>query len=283
MPVLNDAHGPTSWASTYATRRDALLGRIVTVLGADSSFLAAWLFGSFGRGEEDDCSDLDLYVVVTAAEAETLCTRPWRAAARTTPQRLALLRRVGEPVLVHEVHANAPEGGTHTNVLFADGTRLDLNLVPLGVAVREADTRLLFEKMAIPVAPVARPESLEARREIAAQRMALFWIMALGTAQNRVRGQDTTVHEMLMALRGQVETVRRVVAGEPPRFRRYARLVPLASTPEAQAQAVRDLCDEMAALIPGVKELGGEPPEPPRELVERWLDEPRTTRTDRSG
>jgi hypothetical protein len=104
--------------------------------------------------------------------------------------------------------------------------------------------------------------------------MALFWIMSLGTAKARVRGFDTPVHELLIALRGQVETVKRLVAGNSPRFRREGRLVPLAATLEAQADAVRRLGDEMEALIPAVRALGIEPPIPPRALIERWLAEP---------
>jgi hypothetical protein len=78
---------------------------------------------------------------------------------------------------------------------------------------------------------------------------------------------------MLSALRGQIDEVRRLVAGEPPRFRRHAPTIPLATTPAAQAAAIRALCDEMESLMADLARFGAGIPEPPRALVERWLAE----------
>jgi hypothetical protein len=137
-----------AWATDYARRRAALLARLGATLRADERFVAAWLTGSFGRGEEDACSDVDCTAVVAGGHADALLARPWRSAGRTTAERLALLRSLGRSavVLAHDAHGNAPEGGTHTNALYADGTRLDLTLVPAGRAWRPEETRLLFER-----------------------------------------------------------------------------------------------------------------------------------------
>jgi len=267
------SQAPVPWAVTHAALREALLQRVVSTLGADDRFVAAWFSGSFGRGEEDAYSDVDLVAVVAPPAAETLCARPWWNAGRTTPERVDLLRRLGTPVIVHDAHGNAPEGGTHTNVVFDDATHLDLNLVPLDRARRPADTRLLFEKVPIAIAPTPAPETVEQRREKAAQLVALFWVMVLATAKYRLRGWDVSVHEMLNALRGQLDEVRRLIAGEPPGFRRHSPSIPLATTPAAQAAAIRALCDEMAALMPVVQQLGGEVPKAPWEIVARWLAE----------
>jgi hypothetical protein len=104
--------------------------------------------------------------------------------------------------------------------------------------------------------------------------MALFWIMAMSTAKYRRRGWDVSVQAMLVALREHAETVRRLTAGEPPRFRRLAPAVPLAASPDAQAAAIRALCDEMETLRPAVARLGVEPPPAPRAQIERWLGAP---------
>ena len=45
----------------YAHNRDRLFQRILTYLQTDERFVAAWLTGSFGRGEEDNLSDFDLH------------------------------------------------------------------------------------------------------------------------------------------------------------------------------------------------------------------------------
>ena len=265
---------PSPWPVTHSAQRDALLDHIVALLRADERFVAAWLTGSFGRGEEDAYSDLDFNAVVAAPHDQVLCTRPWQNAGRTTPERLALLRRFGTPVVVHEAHRNAPEGGTHTNVLFENGLVVDLNLIPLDRAQRPALSRLLFDHAGVPPAPPPPLETLEERRERVGQEIAIFWIMATITAKYRLRGWDVSVHSMLDALHGQVATVRRLIDGEPPRFRRHALDIPLATTAETQAVAIRAVCAQMESLAPGVTRLGVIVPDNPRALVEYWLSTP---------
>jgi predicted nucleotidyltransferase len=272
-----DGPTPDDWASTHAALRGALLRRTVATLEADGRFVAAWLSGSFGRGEADDYSDLDLTAVVAAPHAGALCARPWRSAGRTTPERLSLIEELGRPaipVVVHDAHVNAPPEGTHTNVTFNDATHLDLTLVPVDCARRPPESLVLLQRVPIPPQPPPAPETLQQRREMAAQRMALFWNMAMHTAKYRRRGWDVSVQSMLVALREHVETVRRLLAGEPPRFRRYAPAMPLAATPDAQSAAVRALCDEMEALVPPLARLGIDLPPAPRAQIERWLGRP---------
>jgi predicted nucleotidyltransferase len=269
---------PDDWGRTHAALRGALLRRTAATLEADERFVAAWLAGSFGRGAADDLSDLDLTAVVAPAAAGALCARPWRSAGRTTPERRSLIEQLGRPVVpvvVHDAHVNAPSEGTHTNVAFDDGTHLDLTLVPGDGALRPPETRLLFQRVPVPLQPAPPPETLLERRERVAQRMALFWIMAMSTAKYRRRGWDSSVQATLVALREHLETVRRLLAGESPRFRRYAPSVPLAATPEAQGAAVRALCDEMEALLPALTGLGIDLPPAPRAQIERWLGRPR--------
>lgn len=274
MTVTSGGPAATEWGATHEALRAALLERVVAVLRADARFVAAWLIGSFGRGEEDAYSDLDIVAVVDTPHVEVLCARPWPSAGRTTPERMALIRCWGTPVVVHDAHVNAPEGGTHTNVLYESGVELDLNLVPLERAQRPALARLLFDRAGVPPAPPAAPQTLDERRERIGQLSALFWIMAAITAKYHRRGWDVSVHSMLDALHGQVATVRRLIAGEAPRFHRVAPGIPLATTPGAQAAALRAVCDQMAALSPAAQRLGAEIPVAPRALVEQWLDAP---------
>lgn len=273
MPTHPTSQPPAPWGTVYASRRAALLERLIATLRGDARIVAFWLTGSFGRGEEDAYSDIDATAVVTVEHASALCARPWRHAGRTTAERLALFERFGTVVLAHDAHGNAPEGGTHTNVVYADGTRLDLNLVPLDRARRASGTRLVFERTPVPQEAPASPEALEQRRHEAEQRIALFWIMALGTAKERRRGRAVSVQAMLTALRGHVEEVRRLVAGEAPRFRRHTLAAELATTPAAQAAALQALCDEMERLLPEVQRLGGEVPPALRTQVEWWLSD----------
>ena len=260
-----------TWAARHEGIRDALLERMLGDLRSDPRFLAAWLFGSFGRGEEDAFSDLDVTVVVAAPHAEALCARPWPSAGRTTPERLAIFSRWGTPVVVHDVHRNAPEGGAQTNVVYSSGTQLDINLIPAGGALRPFASRLLFDHAGVPVEEAPQAESLAERRRIAGQRMALFWIMVMVGAKYRLRGAGVLVQSILAALHGQLADVRRLVAGDPPHFTRPAKHVHFAATPDDQLQALRELADEMEALIPAVRAMGEDVRPAPRETLELWL------------
>jgi predicted nucleotidyltransferase len=84
-----DADQPERDLAAYARQRDDLLARIVGVLDSDQRVRAAWLSGSFGRGEADAWSDLDLHVALDDDELVG-----FRAARRD------LYAQVGRPVLV---------------------------------------------------------------------------------------------------------------------------------------------------------------------------------------
>ena len=80
--------------------REALLARITQTLGSDDRIAAAWLFGSVGRGEADDLSDLDLRVVVFDEHIESICQG-----------RQAYTAQMGEAVLFGEAPQNRPDWG----------------------------------------------------------------------------------------------------------------------------------------------------------------------------
>ena len=267
----DDLTQPGAWAKRYAALRDDLLTRIVAELQADERFVAAWLFGSFGRGENDAYSDLDLTVLVAPELAESLCARPWPSAGRTTPDRWELVSRFGAPLTVQEAHGNAPNGGAHTNVMYSNGTRLDLNLVPVAGATRPGASHLLWDRIGVQLEPAPEPESLAERRRIAGQRMALFWVMTETAAKYRLRGWDVSVQMMLADLQDKVETVQRLVAGTAPTFSRPATRVPLAATPAAQREALSALATQMETLIPAVRALGEEVRDAPWDALNLWL------------
>ncbi len=71
----------------YVQAREALLTHITETLKRDKRFVAAWLAGSYGRGEQTWSSDLDLHVVVADDYSELLCAQPWSTGAKTTEER----------------------------------------------------------------------------------------------------------------------------------------------------------------------------------------------------
>src|SRR5688572_19801154 len=61
----------------YAALRNTLLDRIAAALREDTRVVGAWLVGSFGRGQADAWSDLDLEVAIVDEQlASFLDDRP---------------------------------------------------------------------------------------------------------------------------------------------------------------------------------------------------------------
>src|SRR5215469_16712305 len=120
-----------SYINQYTTTRNALLTQVTRVLQEDERFVAAWLAGSFGRGTQDQFSDLDLHVIVANTSSETLCARSQRERMPTTDERLALFKQFGTPSVIYDAHQNAPAGGTFTYVLYVESAiNIDWMLIP---------------------------------------------------------------------------------------------------------------------------------------------------------
>ena len=150
-----------------AGERDALLGQIVRLLEADERVAAAWLLGSFGRGQGDAWSDLDLHVAVEDEHLDAfLAERP------------ALYARAGRPVLVQgEMSSNAMDGAHFQLVVFVGPVEVDWNIGPLSRARRPEASVPLFDRAPVPSLTLP-PLSPDQRRERAGDRLVFFWAMA---------------------------------------------------------------------------------------------------------
>lgn len=84
------------------SEQEVLLQQMIRLLLADERIVAAWLFGSRGRGSADVLSDLDLWVVVKDEFIEEVCS-----------ERQAYVAQIGEPLLMLEAKQNAPKGGAY--------------------------------------------------------------------------------------------------------------------------------------------------------------------------
>jgi AraC-like DNA-binding protein len=159
-------------------------------------------------------------------------------------------------------------------VVYDSGVELALYLVPQAVARRQQPSRLLFDRVGVPPVALPPPESPAERREAATAGVAFFWMMAGIAARYRLRGWHWPVNRVLEQLRAHLDEVQRLLAGAPPGYRPRPP-APLASTPQAQAAAIRELCDAMEALMPAVVRFGGAPPPAdPRAAVEARLVAP---------
>ncbi|MGH2600074.1 MAG: hypothetical protein ACRDJ9_11905 [Dehalococcoidia bacterium] len=164
---MGDAIEPLPDLAALAGKRDGLLDRITRTLEVDARVAAVWLSGSFGRGEDDAWSDLDLHVAVQDEHLDTFLT-----------ERPALYALVGRPVLIQgEMPSDAMIGARFQLVLYAGPVEVDWNIGPLSQAERPPASRLLFDHAGI---PMIRPPSLtpEERRARATERLTFFWAMA---------------------------------------------------------------------------------------------------------
>jgi hypothetical protein len=256
----------------YTQARTELLERITRSLREDERFVAAWLAGSFGRGEQTWLSDLDLHVVVADAFSESLCGAPWPIGAKTTPERLALFGQFGTPGLIFErtAHANKIDG-ILTNVVYQESAQsVDWMLIPQAKAYREQPSLLLFEKAGLPEAPAQEPESPEQLLERASMNVGFFWIIACGSARALASGQTLLFYSYLLELERMLREVRAALRGERAQYKKYTDLH-VSSTYEQQVAALRHLCDEMERLMPQVVQVGGYIQASPRAIIEMRL------------
>lgn len=251
--------------------RDAALGSIVDALKADERFVAAWLAGSFGRGEEDAYSDLDLTLVVADEHAATLCATPYRTNAGTTPDRLKLISSIGTPAVDHEHHANAPAGGSFTAVVYQSGLAVDWTLVPEEVAARGRATKLLFDHANTPLEPPRnQPDADEITRRLA-ERHAFFWLLAVPAAKTWRRQDGVKFHAVLEQMHEAERDIHALLRGEMPAYSRES-LAPFCATPQAQRAALIGICSRLNDLQGQLSACGVELSADPGRILDVWLE-----------
>ncbi len=261
----------SSKRTTYTAARDTLLERITEYLKRDERFVAAWMAGSFGRGEQRWHSDLDLHVVVADAYSEALCAMPWPHGARTTDERIALFKQFGTPGLIYEVHGNNLLGGTFTHVVYQETAQnVDWMLIPQAKAYQEHPSLVLFDNIGIPEPPPVPPESEAERVERASDNVGFFWMIATGCVNDLFYGDIAHFHTLLLWMEENIREVRAALRGELAPYVGHSDL-PVCATQQEQVAILRRLCDEMEELMPQVAAMGGYLPSSPRALVEKRL------------
>lgn len=235
---------------TRRAEREALLGRITRMLEADDRIAAAWLFGSTGRGEADDLSDLDLRVVVHDEHIGSICEG-----------REAFTAQAGAAVLFAEAPQNRPVGGAFLLTLYAGEfgpQEVDWTWEPLSTARLWPGTRLLLNRAGLTRQGEMpwgyQPRPAQTALEEAAQRVGNFWAMLLIVAKYAARSP----HEETMGLIGMPVQLLLEVSnflGLAPHY--TMETLPPHGRPEEKVALLRGLADEMEALMPAVEAQGG--------------------------
>ena len=242
----------------YGQSREVLLTSIITELSADDRCVAAWLTGSYGRKNADQVSDVDITVAIAEPYRDVLCTRREQVSHQTTPERLALFSKFGEPVLIHENNNNAPEHGTFTFVLYGGSAlMIDWILIPQSHAERISQSLLLFDKANIPVA-AATSEDIEKNKRAVAEIYAFFWMMTAVTIKYIIRGDLVFVQNWLEELHKLTREIERRLKGIPW-LEAHVRgsVSQFQPTREQQIEALRELILKMQKLHPTLQKFTG--------------------------
>jgi hypothetical protein len=262
----------TTTQNIYRERRDALLARITDVLAMDKRFLAGWLTGSYAREEADALSDIDISLVLADPYSEVLCRRLEQVSPKTSPERYSLFSQFGVPALIHENNNNAPEGGTFTFILYSETVLMvDWTLIPQSKAIRPHQSRILFDKDNVPVAPPPAPEPWEQSRKTVAETWAFFWMMTAITIKYILREDGVYAAHWIESLQAMVREIERRLERKPWQYTRGS-LSSLQHTREEQLQSIQGLCKRMLELKDGVSKFtGSEPMTPASQIEELFL------------
>jgi predicted nucleotidyltransferase len=199
-----------------ARRRAEWIATAATRLEADPTVAAAWLFGSEGRGDADELSDVDLMVALRDAE---------EGVDATLAKVESRFDEFGDVLAVEERSERALEGGRAFVVTYpapVEALTVDWFWQPASSAPLGTDARLLVDKVGVsPVDPPVETSSLlpgpvpgrggtaprrAARRsERLQERVSWFWATAPMIAKWLARGWTPSAESELQRLAHVVE------------------------------------------------------------------------------
>jgi predicted nucleotidyltransferase len=243
----------------YERRRDEVRDRIGEVLTADPRVRAVWLSGSFGRGEADAWSDLDLHVAVAD-----------EAFPAILEERSALYECVGPPILIQaEMPSNSMAGARFQLVIYSGPVEVDWNIGPVGQAERPKDSLVLFDRVGIPMLTPPM-QTAEERRRQADWDLTFFWAMAPIAVKYAGRGESQQAASQIYLMTGSLVSLWRLVVqpegldphraslNRPLGADLAARLPRLGWTidPPAALEVIGAVCREVELLHPALAALG---------------------------
>lgn len=225
------------------------LQRAVALLEGDDRVLAAWLYGSLGRGTSDEWSDIDLWVVVADSHIAEI-----RAARRDYAAQL------GEPLLIVDAPQNSPPGGAFLSVLYKGeiaSQHVDWTWQAASDASIPPDAKVLLNRGAIPHAdPPPSSLSSQERAERARNQAAYFWMMVPVVARYIARRRLWGVVNLLNMLRYTLEEIAELTEqGDISPLHATTSTLPPPAQPADQLATLQDMAREMERLMVNVPSL----------------------------
>ncbi|MEM7334168.1 MAG: nucleotidyltransferase domain-containing protein [Chloroflexota bacterium] len=171
----------------YQQETAVLLATIHETVERNGRFCAAWLFGSFGRGDNDALSDLDIWLVVEDEAYQNI-----------VENRLAFVQQFGEVLFTIDVPHNAPPNGAYLGVSYSAPIALhhvDFYWQPRSKSVLPPQMNLLFDKVGIQkvdepiVFPGGEPDYDRINQPL--HFVPYFWMMVMASAKHLWRKPDS--------------------------------------------------------------------------------------------
>ena len=179
--------------SKFSEERQLLLDRIVSFLEKDPRIVAAWLFGSLGRAEYDDLSDIDIWIVIADEFIQEI-----------SQLRRQFVSQIGVPLLVVEAPQNAPRNGAYLMVYYQSDVaplQVDWYWQSQSDAFIPPDTKMLFDRVGLEVAakPIVFTEidPDPSLTEGPVHYVSYFWAMLLITTKYAMRDPWSEEMELL--------------------------------------------------------------------------------------
>lgn len=222
--------------------RNALLQRALTLLEGDQRIVAAWLYGSLGRADADEWSDIDLWLVAADEYTDDLLA-----------ERYEMVARVGEPLIVLNVPPNAPQGGAFMSVVYSGvggPQHMDWTWQPQSSATVPPGVHMLFDHAGI-TPRQQRDQTPEQRLQRAVEQTTFFWMMVHIVASYIARRDAWKVTALLAMLHGVLDEIRSLTAqatAEPGRPGRNEGSVP-PTKPGEQLEMLRRMAGEIETVM----------------------------------
>lgn len=253
----------------YRAERDELLHRIQQVLDNDDRVRAAWLWGSLGRDEADELSDLDVWIVLSDEYLDEVAV-----------QRRMYVAKIGAPFPIVDAPQNAPISGAYLGTVYASNIgphRVDWYWQAQSAACVPPDARLLFERVTLPrcdTGPsfpgIQKPPQRSALEEIE-NTVHAFWSMLLIAAKYIARSlaeKQNGPLDLVLRLLAEVQTFldASTTIGQDEDIRSV-------SEPVQQLDLLRTYVARMETMLPSVAARGVAIPEATIvSQVRRYLD-----------
>ena len=248
---------PDSWVGTalreHREDRDGLLASLLESLRGDSRVRAAWMWGSFGKGEADDLSDLDPWLLVEDA-----------AVGEMGASLLSYARRTGNFISGGESTNNAPADGGYFSSLHEGRHGLlhvDCYWQGRSAGVEIPETALLFDRLNAPTAdacdpPLVLPTSTEPTDDGQGitRGIGFTWLMLSIAAKYLARDPQSDMSLMLYP---------------EPGFEEAAALLGLADVASSTDWSIPERCDEK---VDRLRHLVGETAQLTTAAIGRGLD-----------